>query len=90
MILSKSKQALREIAAKNDLSVSDLTGPSRKARIMSARIEAMHLMRTCGLSAQRIATALNRDYSTVRYHLSAQRNAQKRAYAMRRWWESRP
>lgn len=89
IIGSKSKQALREVASKNNLSVDDLIGPSRKKTLIAARIEAIALMRQRGLSVQRIAIALNRENSTVRYHLSPRMNARKRAYALRRKQECR-
>ena len=60
------RDILAEVAERNDVTVSDLRGPSRRSRYVWPRFEAMYLMREAGHRTTVIGQYLgNRDHATV-------------------------
>lgn len=72
----RERQILAEAAERHGLTVEDLTGLSRKQKVVVARWEVMRALRDLGRSTPRIGQILNRDHSTVIHGL---RESQRRA-----------
>lgn len=66
---ASGRQILERVARLHDVSIEDITGPSRERHICRARWEAMRAMRDRKLSTIRIGQLLNRDHSTVLHGL---------------------
>lgn len=63
------RQILERVARLHEVSIEDITGPSRERHICQARWDAMRSMRDRKLSTIRIGELLNRDPSTVLHGL---------------------
>ena len=63
------RQILERVARLHDVSIEDITGPSRLRHICMARWDAMRQMRDRKLTTTRIGELLNRDHTTVMHGL---------------------
>lgn len=63
------------IAARHKTTVKAIRGNSREASLVRARREAIQLLRDDGLSLQRIGELLNRDHTTIVYHIRGMKSA---------------
>lgn len=63
------RQILERVALLHDVTIEDITGPSRVRHICIARWDAMRQMRDRKLSTPRIGQLLNRDHTTVLHGL---------------------
>jgi len=62
----QSTRIIQETAAKYEIEVADLTGQSRKTRLVAARQEACYLLRLAGYSYPQIGRFLgDRDHTTI-------------------------
>ena len=62
---------LQEAAENNGLTVDEMLAYSRKAELVTARLEAMLALRDrCGMGPTDIGWLLGRHYSTISKHLS--------------------
>lgn len=59
------REILDRVARLHDVTVDDMTGPSRMRHICEARWAAMRELRASGKSTPRIGQLLHRDHSTV-------------------------
>jgi chromosomal replication initiation ATPase DnaA len=59
--------------ARQQLSLEDLRGPSRKPEVVEARRLAIRFLRRHGFSFPQIGRYLNRDNSTVQYHVKGRK-----------------
>jgi len=65
------RRVLDEVAAAAGVSVADILGPSRRARVVAARQAVMAVLHRRGWSSPRIGRALRRDHSTVLHGIRA-------------------
>jgi len=85
----RSEAILIAVAAKNNLQVADIIGRSRLAQFVSARREAMQLMKDSGIPIIRIARACQRERTTVLHHVSPTMAARKKAHLVKRRADAR-
>lgn len=69
------KEILRAVSIEHGVSVDEMKGPRRFARIVTARRAAILALRNRGLSLNRIAMTLDKDESTIEYHVYPTRKA---------------
>lgn len=63
------RQILEQVSRLHEVSIDDITGPSRERHICQARWDAMRQLRDRKLSTIRIGQLLNRDPSTIEHGL---------------------
>lgn len=85
----KSREIIREVAAKHSVTRRDILGPFKNGPIPAARREVMVRLKALGMTAPQIGRIVKRDASTVLYHVSPRINAHRRArkkaiYALQR------
>lgn len=85
----RSKQIIREVAAKHQVTRNDILGRFKNGAIPAARREVMVRLKALGMTAPQIGRIVKRDASTVLYHVSPRINEHRRArkkalYALQR------
>ena len=63
--------------ARQQLTLEDLRGPSREPELVEARRLVCQYLRRHGFSFPQIARYLNRDHSTVQYHIKGRKRPNK-------------
>lgn len=76
----RSGPIIRAVAAKYNVTVEDVLSHSRRARFIVPRREAIIEMLAIGLTVPRIAIIMNRDPTTIHYHISPLRYERRRKY----------
>lgn len=77
---SAGKRILREVAAEARRSTKELTGTYRDSDLVALRLEFIYRARAAGLGSVTMGRVLNRDHTTILYHINGWR-ARKNAWA---------
>jgi hypothetical protein len=64
------KYVLRDVAKRHNLTIDQLIGPRRHRHLVTARIEAYHLLRGLGYTLPQIGHRMNRDHTTILHGLT--------------------
>lgn len=76
----RSREIIRAVAARHKLQPHDILGPDRFGHFVEARRETMIRLREAGYSYPQIGKFLNRDHTTVVFHVNSVTRERKLSY----------
>jgi len=79
------KEILRAVADEHGVSIDDLKGQRRIAKISSARRDAIHRLRASKYSIPRIAMSLKKSRSSIDHHVYPATRERKSRYHRERY-----
>jgi hypothetical protein len=68
-VTPQARAIIREVAASHVVTLANLIGRCRSARVVHARVEVAKRLRARGYSTPRIGAMLNKDHTTIVFYL---------------------